>query len=347
MNLQKKSGRIILSVCLVLALLSGGFLVFREPSIKRQIRAFEGKLEQPSCSNTAYVSCFDGRNARERSYEQNDVIGKLCELFLDSHYSRAYDWSPEDITYPVYGFAFKAYEEQTSAKSGGAMGVVENVGRTERWAGFWSNGYLVTSDGSVWSSDIEMGKAMALYGSIYTYSSPSETNSMDVFLLSRLMWNGNWDTQRMSSLSERSLDPEYIYPKKNALGSDLTTSLYQEDDMLHVCIKNASDCEWTFNSQPILLVEIDDEWYIVPSFEHSRGYNKIHPRIEVEEGQTAKVEWSLYPYGNLPDGKYALLYNGFFVGEINSRYNTALCMLEFTISENGSEWSTTIGESWD
>ena len=226
----------------------------------------------PETSALAFYQ-YDGKAVtREFLFDTKEVKKVLKEL-SKVRIKEALDWSPEQVTAPIYGVDIGGKDGYTVF-------------------GVWSNGYWITEDGMAYEYDYDFEKL----AKDYKWESPDSFSSLTILPNARhlMLHDGKWYPKMMMPASE----------KDAPAGIELTIAK-RTTDMLTAEIKNNSGREWFFGEYFSLEVNVDDNWYRVPEMPGNWAFHDIGLILPSKE--TTDMEYPLKMYGELPAGKYRLV----------------------------------------
>jgi len=98
-----------------------------------------GLFEGASSTSTLSFYKYDSAGIKRTSLSNDDEVEEIFEQFTDAKMHEVNDWSLDDITFPIYGFAIETFFGNTLSVT-------------------WSNGYWITADGSVYKQDYDFSK---------------------------------------------------------------------------------------------------------------------------------------------------------------------------------------------
>ena len=190
------------------------------------------------------------------------------------------DWTPEMITYPVYGL-------EIGSEDG-------NGYRT-----FWSNGYLVMRDGKVYRFDFDFGKV---------WKEHSWCNKCQLVALADM------PCARYLVQNENGWIATNMHPADDPEGLDniFIKCIEWTDERIVFELENNGSDDWPYGSYYSLDVQLDGKWYSVPM---NCDYNYVFTDelIYLKAGESKQITISLIGathYSNLPAGHYRLVVYG-------------------------------------
>ena len=214
---------------------------------------------------------FDGRKGLFGYYYQSRYA--ILEDLKSVPAVPASDFTAEKMTYPVYALLI-----------GGKDGWEQTY--------LWTNGYLITKDGSAYSYNYDFAKLFAK--SFDSEAEPGRIMSVSElpngYYLTRVQQK--WDPSRLTK------DEEIRPPKdvKLTLTSRLAADIVLE-------LKNEGQDSWMYGEDYSLQVFLNGAWYNVPS-EGILVFFTI--AYGLEPGESRKISCSLKPFGDLPAGRYRI-----------------------------------------
>ena len=230
----------------------------------------------PSTSALTFYVC-DGSDPEYpvRSYHMfngattREILDKLEAVKV----KEAPDWTPEDVSGPVYGF---------------------DMGKKDGFSirGAWCNGHWICDDGSVYTYDFDFEALMA----DYEWDFGNHFRSTTVLPCSRhlTMDEQGW----YAELLQPSAD---LQPPEN-----ITLELVsQESNAITLRFENTGREEWMFGEYYALDVLLDGAWYEVPPTPGNWGFNDIGYMLSA--GDSREESYLLTMYGELPAGTYRIV----------------------------------------
>ena len=215
---------------------------------------------------------YDGETAC-RAYvhkEARDVLNALDRVPA----TEAPNWSPADVTLPIYGLEVGAAEGSLLAA--------------------WSGGYWITPEGTAYQFDFDFEKLLQ----DYPWSDWDTLSSFAYIPCARSLAQdeSGWNSTLLSPAPKREA-PAGISMTLDAQGSDTVT----------VRFANASGAEWTYGEPFSLEALVGYVWYEVPA-RGNWGFFSI--AYILPDGEAQDKDYSLELYGELPAGRYRLVTGG-------------------------------------
>ena len=232
----------------------------------------------PETSALAFY-VYDGETVTQRYLFEAEETERLLGVLSAVSLSEAADWSPADLTLPVYGI-------EIGGKDGSTV------------QGAWSNGTWIAQDGTAYGFDFDL----SAFETGYSWAEPTTWETTTILPCARFLAQAvdGWQTEWMTP-SARLVAPEGI----------TAALLEQVDGALTIEFANHSGAEWTYGEAYSLQVLLDGVWYCVPELPGNWAFNSI--AYVLEDGGTAERTYSLAPYGELPAGNYRLETEGLTV----------------------------------
>ncbi|MBQ8814355.1 MAG: hypothetical protein IJZ85_07670 [Lachnospiraceae bacterium] len=203
----------------------------------------------------------------------NKVLGELSSVPA----IHTEEWSPEQITFPVYG-----------------INIMDINGYPLEAA--WSNGYLVMQDGNVYRFDYDFAKLT----DNYSFSPQGTWNSATMLPSAEHLFKDadGWHSVLMKEAGDLT-PPEGITLEINDIS----------ENGLTVQIANKTDSDWTYGEDYSLQVNLDGKWYDIPT---AAGVNWAFHSIAylLPAGGKTEQTYSLAMYGALPGGNYRIIASG-------------------------------------
>lgn len=191
-------------------------------------------------------------------------------------------WSPEDITYPIYGIYI-------CKKDGSPLQAV------------WTNNFLILNDGSAYKFDLDTSN----WAERYTFEPDLEHEFKDTSVLPcadyLLRTETGWNFDLMTE-AELSIDPlEGITLEPVSSHNNTITVKYINN--------NAERQELTYGLSFTIHAENNGVWYTIPTTSDMHyGFAAI--AMVLMPDQSSEETYSTDMYGSLPDGHYRLYANG-------------------------------------
>lgn len=229
----------------------------------------------PETSALTFYTC-DGTSTTWGFLFEEEEINKFLRSISSVNARPIADWSPEQITFPVYG-----------------LEIGDTDGYTIQAA--WSNGCWIAQDGAAYRFDCDF-QALA---DDYIWTSEDSSKAFSMLPCSRLLCQheDKWYHTLLSPAKE-PIPPEHI-----------TVSLVsQSDDTLTVDFTNHGTDEWGYGDAFYLHVLQDGIWYDVPALPGEWAFNDILNILPA--GTSQENTYNLSMYGSLPHGEYRLSVEG-------------------------------------
>jgi len=206
----------------------------------------------------------------------SDTTKKIINELKKVKTKSDYDWSPGDVSAPVYGF---------------------EIAGTDGFPIYaaWSNNYLITQDGDVYKFNFDFAKLAQKYN----WSDEKEMPSLSHFPCAKFL------AQDETGWYENFLTPasELIAPK----GIQMTLKSW-EDDIVTVAFANNSGEDWEFGEGFYLQVSLNGTWYDIPA--EVMDYGVIMISNILQNGEEKEKTYRLDIYGLLPVGVYRFVVDG-------------------------------------
>lgn len=200
---------------------------------------------------------------------ENEILDDLASVSA----KEAPDWSPKQITLPIYGL---------------------EISDTEGWSinVAWSNGYWITQDGTAYRFNYDFEALEADY----------EWTSKDTWPTISVMPCAYYLT-----LDDSGWNSAILSPAKDVSAPENVTAelISQTEEKLTVALTNTGTEEWCYGVYYYLDVLLDGTWYSVPATPGNWGFVDIG--IILPAGKTQNETYDLTMYGNLPAGQYRLM----------------------------------------
>lgn len=229
-------------------------------------------------SNTLSMYCYNGEKTFWGHLFDDDAASGILESLAAVSVERAEDWSPADVSFPVYGVKFGLGDDGFEAA--------------------WSNGYWITQTGEAYSFD-------------YDFANLWEDYDWDGA-------ENQWSTAAILPCSyyfcrdENGWIADYLPPAGNlpAMPETLTASVSKLDgDVLTVEFTNRGEENCFFGELFELQAQLDGEWYQMPRLPGDWIYAAI-ARLVMPQ-QTLGHDYDLSCYGTLPEGNYRIITDDF------------------------------------
>ena len=222
---------------------------------------------------------FYGNTVSSAFLFDQPLIVQLLEELDTVPATRAPDWTPDDITLPLYGFWI-------GDVSGWGISVA------------WSNGYWITGEGYAYTFDFDFETLQS-----YPWEHGRDFPSFSAFPNARIL------TVNENGWNPTLLTPATIENNVNIAGITMTLVDWNKEQV-SVVIANENDEEWMYGEHFSLHVQLDNEWFDVPplpSFAFSDIGLIVPPKGEVPH------VYALTMFGDLPHGTYRLVAYGLYV----------------------------------
>ncbi len=226
--------------------------------------------------------------------EYRSELPKIIGL-MDTRLVKAKGWTPDKITYPIY-----------------ALEITPVIFKSEKYVHgetfVWSNGYLITSSGDVYRSNLFFSRYLNSDEDDYFRETDTITDIADIRPFRPLfMANKEWNKDM---LDISGID-------NGEFAEDVEASfagLDGEDDALTVTVHmiNNGKYAWHYSDQSLFVrleVNSGGNWYYIPhdpnvddDIRTIRGCSKI-----LDAGQETDVDFNLGYFGRLPPGYYRLI----------------------------------------
>lgn len=230
------------------------------------------KTASPSTSALA-LYIYDGITVTRGFIFDEATEKKILSSISSVKAEKAGVWSPEQVSEPVYAL---------------------EIGSTDGFmlTAAWSNGYLITQDGNVYSFDYDF----AALSKAYEWTSRDYWQDVSVLPCARLLsQNGNGWFDPMLHPADELTPPENVSAQfVGRTGNNITIKFI-----------NDSDDEWTYGEYFSIQVLLNDTWYTVPPVPGDWGFNDIATICPA--GNTHQKSYDLTMYGDLPIGTYRLV----------------------------------------
>ena len=225
----------------------------------------------PETSALAFY-VYDGETVEQRylfeAEETRQLLGVLSAVTL----TETADWTPADLTLPVYGI---------------------EIGGKDGWTvqGAWSNGHWIAQDGTAYRFDYDFSTLPQKYN----WADVTEWNTTTILPCARFLaqavdgWHTEWMTPSATLVAPEGITAELVENKKDAVTIRLT---------------NHSETEWMYGDGFSLQVLLDGVWYNVPELPGNWAFNAIGYTLSA--GDSTEKTYHLAPYGDLPSGTYRL-----------------------------------------
>lgn len=236
----------------------------------------------PETSALMLYICEDGQNVRRLTMYDNDAEHEILDKLAAVSANPAVDWTPRDVTMPVCGL---------------------EIGRNDDGIGWlqavWSNGYLIMADGSAYEFDFDF----TALETAYEWRDSEEGLPIGCLPCSRaLALDGEeWISSMLTPADELSA------PAGISMTLDYLDYTDPDDGLIAVTFTNDGDVEWCYGTYYHLEVELDGEWYEVPT-ETELAFNDI--AMILPAGESRQELYHTWAYGELPAGSYRVVAEG-------------------------------------
>ena len=220
---------------------------------------------------------FDGAAGKSKMLYDEAAEKKILAELGKVRAKKAGDWSPEKVTYPVFGLWIGSEDGEGIEAA-------------------WCDGYLLMRDGSVYKFDYDF----SVLAENYDWKYLREIGSAAEMCCGRYLaeGGGKWYPIHMTMATLKDA-PVGISMKLTAAGRESLTAE----------LTNSSGEGWCYGEYFSLQVRLYDEWYAVPTTpEHNWGFTDIG--LILDAGQTREETYHLMRYGDLPAGVYRLVVEG-------------------------------------
>lgn len=200
---------------------------------------------------------------------EREILNDLARVSA----KEAPDWSPEQITLPIYG-----------------LDIIDEDGWPILAA--WSNGYWITQDGTAYHFDYDFKALEADHDWTSKDSWPSISIMPCAYYLTKSDngWNAN------------TLSPAGEYFAAENITAEL---IAQTEETVTIALTNSGTEEWMYGEYYYLDVLLDGTWYSVPTAPGNWGFTDIG--IILPAKTTQNKTYNLTMYGELPSGQYRLV----------------------------------------
>ena len=225
----------------------------------------------PETSALAFY-VYDGETVEQRYLFETEETRQLLGVLSAVTLTEAADWTPADLTLPVYGI---------------------EIGGKDGWTvqGAWSNGHWIAQDGTAYRFDYDF----SMLPQKYSWADVTEWNTTTILPCARFLaqavdgWHTEWMTPSATLVAPEGITAELAESKKDAVTIRLT---------------NHSETEWMYGDGFSLQVLLDGVWYNVPELPGNWAFNAIG--YSLPAGETTERTYRLDFYGGLPAGTYRL-----------------------------------------
>ena len=260
--------------------------------------AYDGKLL--TCYDTSYSQLKnegDTRDERLANFEKtHDSLNKLICRFASIRGKKSTEWTPEDVTFPVYAFTVKSQY----------IGGCDRHGETF----VWSNGYLITPSGNVYICDADFEAFTDELDAMYNASTYESEDLLKQSWSRPLLYaNSEWHTENVQGNADWHEYQTY------GLEAEVTEQ-YEEDGWpcVTIEIRNNGDKEWYYDDfQPFFYmgVLIDGKVYSVPKVEGSATYKTpLKYNSVLVPGDSLTIKYCPDDFFPLIPGEYKIIIPG-------------------------------------
>lgn len=216
---------------------------------------------------------YDGETTSRGFIFDSAVENKILDDLASVAAKEAPDWSPEQITLPIYGL---------------------DICDTEGWMinVAWSNGYWITQDGTAYHFDYDFEALEDDY----------DWTSKDTWPSISIMPCAYYLTKDHSGWNASILSPTREFSAPENIAAELIS---QTGEKVTIALTNAGTEEWCYGEYYYLDVLLDGTWYSVPTAPGNWAFTDIG--IILPAGKTQNETYDLTMYGDLPAGQYRLV----------------------------------------
>lgn len=229
-------------------------------------------------SHTLSMYYYNGEKTFWGHLFDDDAASGILESLAAVSAEKAEEWSPADVSFPVYGVKLGMGDDSFEAA--------------------WSNGYWITRTGEVYSFDYDFAAVWEDYdweGAENQWSTAAILPCSYYFCRDE---NG-WIADYLPSAGNLPAMPE-----------TLTAAVSRFDNnALTVEFTNSGEEDWLFGEIFELQAQLDGEWYQVPRLPGDWIY--IALAYLVMPQQTLEHNYDLNCYGTLPEGNYRIVTDNF------------------------------------
>lgn len=219
--------------------------------------------------DTLSMYCYDGEKTFWGYLFDDGAESEILESLTAVSAKRAEDWSPAEVTFPVYGIKYNGVEAA------------------------WSNGYWITDTGEAYRFEYDFAAAWENYdwdGKDNTWSTAAVLPCSYYLCRDENGWIKDY-------LPPAGSPPEM--PETLAVSSKLG------GDVLTVEFTNSGDMEWSFGEYFDIQAQLDGDWYNIPRLPGDWAYIALGYLVMPQ--QTLEHDYDLSCYGVLPEGRYRLV----------------------------------------
>ena len=294
-NNKKLIQAIVITAIILMAGFAFGYLViFRPVPELQRLKGLEVNYYDICCyayNGNTFSSVHKKFNSTD---EYNKELPKMLRM-MDTRCVRVYDWTPDDITYPII-----------------ALKITPVIFKSEKYEHgetfVWSNGYLITSSGDVYRSGLFFGSFLESDEDDYTNEAENVTEIADIRVFRPLfMANNMWNPDMLnpSGLNDYSFSEDI-----EAVVTGITGE--EDEKIATVNLRNYGEKTWSYSDQSLFVrleVNIGGQWYIIrhdPNVDDDIrtmiGYNQ-----KLAPGEDVDVAFHLGWFGKLPPGNYRIV----------------------------------------
>ena len=295
----KNNKKLIQAIVITAIILMAGFafvylVIFRPVPELQRLKGLEVNYYDIGCyayNGNTFSSVHKKFNSTD---EYNKELPKMLRM-MDTRCVRVYDWTPDDITYPIF-----------------ALEITPVIFKSEKYIHgetfVWSNGYLITSSGEVYKSGLFFGSFLESDEDDYTYVTEDITEIADIRAFRPLfMANNIWNPDMLnpSGLNDYSFSEDI-----EAVVTGITGE--EDEKIATVNLRNYGEKTWSYSDQSLFVrleVNIGGQWYIIrhdPNVDDDirtmLGYNQ-----KLAPGEAVDVVFHLGWFGKLPPGNYRIV----------------------------------------
>lgn len=232
------------------------------------------KTASPETSVLELYICSDSGSIRRLSMYEDDPEREIIDKLAAVTAKPAPDWTAKDVTMPVYAIETGRNDDQPGD-----------------FEAAWSNGYLITPDGSAYKFDFDF----AALETDCQWRDREEGLAIGRLPCSHALslCGDEWISSMLTPAKELT-PPE---------GISLTLDSV-EGDKISVTLCDDSGEEWTYGTYYHLEVLLDGGWYRLPTFS-GYGFNDV--AIFLHAGESSQEHYWTVPYGTLPAGTYRIV----------------------------------------
>ena len=231
-------------------------------------------VENASPSTSALIFYkYDGKKVISYTMFNNSKEQELLDKIQNIDVVEDENWKLNQIKYPVYGLEIGGQDGMTVF-------------------GAWSNGYWITQEGKVYQFELD-------FESIekdYEWDLEEEFDSVSILPCVRYL------CQREDAWNKKVMDEAEKLEDFNDISMKV---LEVKDGIISVEVKNESKMPWEYGEPYSLQVQIDGEWYVVPTIPGNWGFTM--PLYVLQAGESMEKAYNIEMYGDLPKGTYRIV----------------------------------------